>query len=228
MSLEHRSESPTGGVRLAVRQSAEDFTGTDRFLVQRRLGAGAFGVVYEAYDRLERGLVALKVLRFAEADALYRFKKGFRALADIRHPNLVSFYELTSEDGLWFFSMELVPGVDFIESLTRPDFDRVRHITLQLARGLHAVHRHGRVHRDIKPPNVLVTGDDRAVLLDFGLVTELQRIGIPEAAPLTVGTPAYMSPEQALALPGSAASDWYSAGWLGGWFYKFDAFETRQ
>ena len=134
MSLEHRSDIPASAVRLAAHQSAEDFTGTDRFLVQRRLGAGAFGVVYEAYDRQEGSLVALKVLRFAEADALYRFKKGFRALADIRHPNLVSFYELTSEDGLWFFSMELVPGVDFIESLTRPDFDRVRHITLQLAR----------------------------------------------------------------------------------------------
>ncbi len=235
------------------RQSAEDFAGTDRFLVQRRLGAGAYGVVYEAYDRQENSLVALKVLRFAEADSLYRFKKGFRALSDIRHPNLVSFYELLSQDGLWFFSMELVPGRDFIEALAThdatedlsrlspyggadpptaphsfpaspppgssfevnprpPDFPRIRRIVLQLARGLHTLHSHGKVHRDIKPPNVLVTEDERTVLLDFGLVTELRRIGIPAAEPLTVGTPAYMSPEQALALPGSAASDWYSVG----------------
>ena len=214
--------------------SAEDFAGTERFLVQRRLGAGAYGVVYEAYDRREKSLVALKVLRFAEADSLYRFKKGFRALADIRHPNLVSFYELLSQDGLWFFSMELVPGRDFLEALAAPveeegnprdampalsatdfqppDFGQVRRLVTQLARGLHTLHRHGKVHRDIKPPNVLVTGDERTVLLDFGLVTELQRIGLPEAEPLTVGTPAYMSPEQALALPGSAASDWYSVG----------------
>ncbi len=199
---------------------AEDFAGTDRFLVQRRIGSGAFGVVYEAYDRREKSLVALKVLRFAEADALYRFKKDFRALADIRHPNLVSFFELLSEDGLWFFSMERVPGVDFIQALCggngrgprAPDFDRIRRLVLQLARGLHTVHASGKVHRDIKPPNVLVTGDDRAVLLDFGLVTELSRIGMPEAEPQTVGTPAYMSPEQALALPGSPASDWYSVG----------------
>ncbi len=215
--------------------SAEDFAGTERFLVQRRLGAGAYGVVYEAYDRQEKSLVALKVLRFAEADSLYRFKKGFRALADIRHPNLVSFYELMSEDGLWFFSMELVPGRDFLGALAvpgreddeherdlvphppgadfrPPDFGQVRRLTGQLARGLHTLHRAGKVHRDIKPPNVLVTRDERTVLLDFGLVTELQRIGLPEAEPLTVGTPAYMSPEQALALPGSAASDWYSVG----------------
>ena len=229
---------------LTARRNAEDFVGTDRFLVQRRIGAGAFGVVYEAFDRQERSRVALKVLRFAEADALYRFKKGFRSLADIRHPNLVSFYELLAEDGLWLFSMELVPGVDFIAALAGsasrpqtddrvvahpssamadswveaastfvpPDFDRVRRIVLQLARGLHTVHRNGKVHRDIKPPNVLVTEDDRVVLLDFGLVTELQRIGVPAAEPQTVGTPAYMSPEQALALPGTPASDWYSVG----------------
>ena len=229
------------------RQLAEDFAGTDRFLVQRRLGAGAYGVVYEAFDRQERSLVALKVLRFAEAESLYRFKKDFRALADIRHPNLVSLYELFSQDGLWFFSMELVPGRDFIDALAAgpshltapsqagrgqgvelqarspgapagrpgrrpPDFDRIRRAVLQLARGLHTLHRCGKVHRDIKPPNVLVTGDERTILLDFGLVTELQRIGLPAADPQTVGTPAYMSPEQALALPGTAASDWYSVG----------------
>ncbi len=238
----HEIESDLLGVRRSARQSAEDFAGNERFLVQRRLGAGAFGVVYEAFDRREGSRVALKVLRFAEADSLYRFKKDFRSLADLRHPNLVALYELMSEDGLWMFSMELVPGVDFIAALAgeeagptigaesdvavhpssvevpavagraRPDYDRVRRILLQLARGLHTVHLSGKVHRDIKPPNVLVTHDDRAVLLDFGLVTELQRIGIPEIEPQTVGTPAYMSPEQALALPGTAASDWYSVG----------------
>ncbi|MEM7350624.1 MAG: protein kinase [Acidobacteriota bacterium] len=182
-------------------------------MIQRRIGAGAFGVVYEAYDREAASLVALKVLRFAQADALYRFKKDFRALADIRHPNLVSFYELLTQDGLWFFSMELVHGSDFIEALAgKPDFDRIRRVVHQLASGLEAVHRSGKVHRDIKPPNVLVTQEDRAVLLDFGLVTEFQRIGLPDLEPQTVGTPAYMSPEQALALPGSPASDWYSVG----------------
>lgn len=74
-------------------------------------------MVYEAFDRREGNRVALKVLRFAEADSLYRFKKDFRALADIRHPNLVALYELMSEGGLWMFSMELVPGVDFISAL---------------------------------------------------------------------------------------------------------------
>lgn len=233
-----------------TQQTAEDFVGNERFLVQRRLGAGAFGVVYEAFDRLENAHVALKVLRFSEADALYRFKKGFRSLADIRHPNLVSFYELFTEGGLWFFSMEMVPGVDFIEYLTgvpsdvisstlplissRPelaglaeggegevpdtragatDYDRIRRTVLGLARGLEALHRSGKVHRDIKPPNVLVTAEGRVILLDFGLVAELAGAHTQQAvAPQLVGTPAYMSPEQALAVPGSPACDWYSVG----------------
>ncbi len=90
---------------------AESFVGTERFLVQRRIGAGAFGVVYEAFDRQEKATVALKVLRFGEADALYRFKKGFRSLADLRHPNLVEFYELHHQNGYWFFSMEMIAAL---------------------------------------------------------------------------------------------------------------------
>ncbi|MEM8933660.1 MAG: protein kinase, partial [Acidobacteriota bacterium] len=207
-------------------QDAERFVGDDRFLVQRRLGSGAFGVVYEAYDRVEKALVALKVLRVADADALYRFKKGFRSLADLRHPNLVSFYELTIHEGIWFFSMELIAGRELTDALGvmaasdsggRPalgstDYRRVRHVLRQLASGLHAVHESGRVHRDIKPPNVLVTAADQVKLLDFGLATELGGRYVAEAEPQMVGTPAYMAPEQADGLPGSPASDWYSVG----------------
>jgi serine/threonine protein kinase/tetratricopeptide (TPR) repeat protein len=196
---------------------AESFVGTERFLVQRRVGAGAFGVVYEAFDRHERATVALKVLRFGEADSLYRFKKGFRSLADLRHPNLIELYELHNHSGYWFFSMEMIAGQDFHEALwrggERPSFDRVRLVILQLARGLHAVHESGRLHRDIKPPNVLVTLDDRVKLLDFGLVAELEVGRRPAGVSVQmIGTPAYMAPELANGDPGSPAADWYSVG----------------
>jgi len=99
-----------------------EFQGTDRFVVRRRIGTGGMGLVYRAFDR-ERGAdVALKVMRKLDAAALLRFKREFRALSDVSHPNLVSLHELVSTDDHWFFTMELVEGVDFLEYV-RGGFD---------------------------------------------------------------------------------------------------------
>ncbi len=240
----------------------EPFAGTARFQLRRRLGAGAFGVVYEAYDRERSSVVALKTLRRAGDDALYRFKREFRSLADITHPNLAALYELQSDGGQWFFTMELVEGTSFYEyvrdgsdgSLTesegtasqssslqerqtvelpsdfsavsetpgaaqaaqaaRPasvNFDRLRSALRQTAEGIRALHAAGKLHRDIKSSNVLVTRSERVVVLDFGLVTELDLAESDQSLALA-GTPTYMSPEQGAGQPVSEASDWYSFG----------------
>src|ERR1051325_7640167 len=156
-----------------------EFRGTERFVLQRRLGDGGFGVVYEAREQPKDAVVALKTLRHFTPDSLYRFKREFRSLADITYPNLVQLYELVSDADEWFFTMELVCGETFLEHVSTelPDLahrptpqrievdrpagpallDRLDAALPQLVEGVAALHRAGCIHRDLKPSNVLVS-----------------------------------------------------------------------
>ncbi len=191
------------------------FGGNDRFEVIRKLGEGAMGVVYEALDREQNIHVALKTLRSTSAEHLFRLKREFRSVRDLQHPNLVQLGELIEDDGRWFFTMELVDGVDFL-SYVRPtagtfESTRLRAVLVQLARALSALHDEGQIHRDVKPSNVRVTSEGRVVLLDFGLATS--KVGSRQSShDAIVGTPAYMAPEQASARTVGPAVDWYSVG----------------
>ena len=168
------------------------------------------GDVFEAFDRDRGEVVALKTLTRADADTFARFKREFRALQSMVHPNLVSIGELICADDLWFFSMELVDGTHFQESV-RGDVGGLRAALRQLVVGVHALHEGGLVHRDIKPSNVMITRDGRLVILDFGLVTHVdpKRQSYAQGP---VGTVEYMAPEQATGRQVGEAADWYSVG----------------
>ena len=202
-----------------------------RFRIVRKLGAGGMGVVYEAIDTERGGRVALKTLKSIEPQAARRFKNEFRALSDLRHPNVIELYELHATEHRLYFTMRLVDGCDWLswvrdsemsagwsrdESQIRdtPDYDRIRAALRQLTLGLAAIHGIGKVHRDVKPANVLVEPDGHVVLLDFGLVrdTDTNEINRMTASGAVVGTPAFMSPEQARGLELTPASDWYAVG----------------
>mgnify|MGYP000858801704 FL=1 len=146
------------------------------FDLLRTLGAGAMGQVYEAVDTRTGQRVALKMLFDIDPASVYRLKREFRRMADTVHENLVTLYELHNVNSTWFFTMELLSGVSLkaaLQDAERCDFKGLRGLLRQLAHGVHALHRAGRIHRDLKPSNVLVTPEGRLVILDFGLVNEI-------------------------------------------------------
>jgi tRNA A-37 threonylcarbamoyl transferase component Bud32 len=219
---------------------SREFAGTTRFDAVRRLGEGASGVVYEVVDRELGARVALKTLTKLDASSRYAFKREFRSVADVAHPNLVGLYELFAEDEQWYFTMEYVEGKDLLSYVGAssqshaqarsgvrerayrlddsrqprrpPDYDRLRACLLSLARALAHVHALGKLHCDVKPSNVLVTAEGRVVLLDFGIAADLRDGGENDESEGPRGTPAYMAPEQAALEPLTPAADWYGLG----------------
>jgi hypothetical protein len=187
---------------------------TGRYRVLQLIGSGGMGVVFEALDRRLGTRVALKTLRGLDGPMLLRLKNEFRSLADLRHPNLVQLGELVHDSGRWFFTMELVRGRDLLAHV-RPagacDEGRLRAALAQLAAGLGALHAAQKVHRDVKPSNILVEPEGRVVLLDFGLVADADD---GEMLDPQAGTPEYMAPEQLRGERAGPASDWYAVGMM--------------
>ena len=192
----------------------------NRFRVKTRLGGGTFGDVYRVSDETSEGNdLALKVLRDPDPLALYYFKREFRTLADVYHRNIIKLRELVCYQDRWMFTMEFIDGVNLVQFVDAQAQDKrevaLGSCLLQLAEGLVVLHRKGLLHRDVKPSNVLVGGDGRVVLLDFGLARSFDDSS--QSFVTFAGTPAYMSPEIASGAPAAEPCDWYAFGVL---FYR--------
>ena len=194
------------------------------YRIVEQIGAGGMGVVYRAHDeQLDRD-VALKVLptgTLADDAARKQFRKEALALAKLSHPNIATVFEFSSQGGVDFLAMELIPGKPLSERLhgvAMPQPEIVR-LATQLAEGLAAAHDQGVIHRDLKPANLFVTPDGRLKILDFGLAKHSPTASAADVTrSLTVdtstvsGTVPYMSPEQLRGLPVDPRSDIYAAG----------------
>ena len=197
----------------------EGTTLADRYRVERSLGRGGMAEVYLAQDlRLERP-VALKVLAPAlssDPSFVARFRREAQAAAGLSHPNIVAVYDWGEALGSYFIAMEYAPGrtlAEVIEAEAPLSAERTAVIGEQVAAALAAAHRNGLVHRDIKPSNVILGENDAVKVTDFGIAHVVEEAGTRLTATGTVlGTPVYLSPEQAEGRAVDARSDVYSLG----------------
>jgi serine/threonine-protein kinase len=189
--------------------------GWSRYRIERFVGAGGMGTVYKAWDPNLNRFVALKFLHRNDPLQTARFLREARAQARVEHPNVCQVYEVGEVEGRPYIAMQYLEGAALStrrETLSLED--KVRAVR-DVARAIHAAHRTGLIHRDLKPGNVLVTrgegGEVHPYVLDFGLALETDESGMSTSAVLG-GTPAYLSPEAARGEPVDPRSDVYSLG----------------
>jgi eukaryotic-like serine/threonine-protein kinase len=191
----------------------------DRYRVEREAGQGGMAIVFLARDLRNDREVAIKVLQpdLAAATSAERFLREIRISAGLQHPLILPLYESGQADGLLFYVMPFVAGESLRDRLRRekslPVNEAVR-IAVDVSEALTYAHAQGVVHRDIKPDNIMLAGD-HALVADFGVARAIDVAdeGHLTATGVAVGTPAYMSPEQAAGESGiDARSDIYALG----------------
>ncbi len=213
-----------GHIVWSLRRQVFEARNLGRYRLKRRLASGGMGDVWVGYHPGLKRDVAVKILKREEQErsssAHARFEREVRATADLVHPNTVRVFDYgVTEDGLWYYVMELLEGETLaahVERLGPMSPARAIHIVGQAARAMAEAHDHGIVHRDIKPENVFLTSlggeHDFVKVIDFGIAKDLSSDATMTGTGWVMGTPAYMSPEVAAGSAADARSDVYALG----------------
>jgi serine/threonine protein kinase len=189
----------------------------DRYEILEELGSGGMGRVYKAYDQKIKEVVALKLIRpeiAANEKTIERFANELRFSRKISHRNVCRMYDLGHEGSVPYITMEYIPGEDLKSFLRRSGqltIGKAISIAKQVAEGLDEAHQLGIVHRDLKPTNIMIDKEGNAKIMDFGIARSLHVEGVTASGTM-IGTPEYMSPEQAEFSTVDERSDIYSLG----------------
>jgi len=192
-------------------------TFAERYQIIEELGKGGMGKVYKVLDKEVNAKIALKLIRpeiAADKKTIERFRNELKIARDISHKNICRMYDLNKEEGSYYITMEYVEGQD-LKSLIRQTGQLAIPTTISIAKqvceGLSEAHKLGTVHRDLKPSNIMINKKGNARIMDFGIARSITGKGITGAG-VMVGTPEYMSPEQAEVKEVDQRSDIYSLG----------------
>ena len=188
-----------------------------KYLIEAELGRGGMGVVYRAHQPSLERTVAIKLLSsdlIGDPDGVRRFRLEAKSVAKLNHPNIVQVYDIEEEENLIYLVMEFVDGESLDGLITKSVLTESRclKIVADIADALHYAHEKGIVHRDVKPANVLMTSEGRVKVADFGLAYLIDREGGTTRTGFLVGSPNYMSPEQAMGQKIDRRSDVYALG----------------
>src|SRR5580692_8046096 len=189
----------------------------ERYEILEMLGQGGMGAVYKARDTELDRLVALKLIRpdlASNPEILRRFKQELILAREVTHRNVIRIFDLGQAKGIKFITMEFVEGRDLravLRERKKIAPDETVQIMAQVCRALESAHAAGVVHRDLKPQNIMLDRKDRVYVMDFGIAHSLETPGMTQTGAL-MGTPEYMSPEQAKGMKVDARSDLFSCG----------------
>lgn len=188
-----------------------------RYRLERLIGMGAMGQVFEAWDLDLETTVAAKLLGpdlVSDSTALQRFRQELLLARKISHPNVIRLHDMVHEGSWWLITMDFVAGrtlADHLREIRSAPVEQAIDYAMQIARGLEAAHDVGVVHRDLKPANILIDSRERLLISDFGIARSLSQAGLTRQG-VIVGTLDYLSPEQAAGEKVDGRSDLYALG----------------